>query len=113
MDGGLLVDELFQIDRTKYTNITYITANEGYIYSGKPIKTLLDVLEVDLNIFSAEFDDPLMTLDQNCTNPIGELHKYYVELKYLKDFARLNFDHGKELFEVGYNFTKYKKYKLC
>lgn len=114
-DGGTLSNELLQVEHSggEYINITYITPYEGYVYDNEPIDSLGDMIKRTIMIVSANFNNPLATLNQNCANPIGEINKYYVDPELLEGYSILNFDDGKELIDIGYNGVRQKKYKLC
>ena len=114
-DGGTLSNELLQVEHSdgEYINITYITPYEGFIYDNEPIDSLGDMIKRTIMIVSANFNNPLATLNQDCANPIGEINKYYVDPALLEGYSILNFDDGKELIDIGYNGVRQKKYKLC
>jgi len=38
---------------------------------------------------------------------------FYVNNDYLEDYNMLNFDNGKDLIDIGYNYMETKKYVLC
>ena len=114
-DGGTLSNELLQVEHNsgEYINITYITPSENYLYNNEPIDSLENMLKRVFTIVSKNFNNPLATINQNCAKPIGEINKYYVESKYLGDYSSMNFNYGKELINIGYNYMEQKKYKLC
>ena len=116
-DGGTLSNELLQVEhnsgRNEYINITYITPSEGYIYDNTPIDSLTEMIKRTISIVTSNFDDPLVSLNQNCKTPIGEINKYFVNQKYLEGYNILNFDKGVELIEIGYKNVEHKKYVLC
>lgn len=114
-DGGTLSNELLQVEHNggEYINITYITPSENYLYNNEPIDSLENMLKRVFTIVSKNFNNPIATINQNCAKPIGEINKYYVESKYLGDYSSMNFNYGKELINIGYNYMAQKKYKLC
>jgi predicted acylesterase/phospholipase RssA len=114
-DGGTLSNELLQVkgNAGKYINITYITPSQGYTYNDAPIETLKDMLMRVFKIVTSNFNNPIVTLNQNCDNPIGEINKYFVSSDYLKDYNTLNFDTGKELIDIGYKYAQRQKFKIC
>jgi NTE family protein len=114
-DGGTLSNELLQVEHRngEYINITFITPYEGFVYDSEPINSLEKMIKRTIMIVSANFNNPLATLNQNCQNPIGEINKYYADPELLQDYSILNFDNGKELIDIGYNNIRHKKYKLC
>jgi predicted patatin/cPLA2 family phospholipase len=115
-DGGTLSNELLQIERPasgQYLNITYITPHDGYSYNDDPIDSLETMLKRTASILLANYNDPLTSMYQNCKTPIGELNQFYVPTEYLDGYTMLNFDHGKELIDIGYYHMQSKKYKLC
>jgi NTE family protein len=114
-DGGTLSNELLQVQHNggEYINITYITPSESYMYNDEPIDSLENMLKRVFTIVSKNFNNPLASINQNCINPIGEINKFYVEGKYLTGYSSMNFNYGKELVDIGYNYMTQKKYKLC
>jgi predicted acylesterase/phospholipase RssA len=114
-DGGTLSNELLQVNSNtgKYINITYITPSQGYSYNDNPIDTLKEMLTRVFKIVSSNFNNPIVTLNQNCEQPIGEINKYFVSSEYLKEYNTLNFDYGKELIDIGYKYVQKQKLKLC
>jgi NTE family protein len=114
-DGGTLSNELLQVEHNdgSYLNITYITPYNGYSYNDNPIDSLETMLKRTMSILLANYNDPIATMYQNCKNPIGELNQFYVPSEYLEGYSMLDFDHGRELIDIGYKYTKNKKYKLC
>jgi len=115
-DGGTLSNELLQIERPEdgqYLNITYITPYDGYSYNDDPIDSLETMIKRTVSILLANYNDPLTSMYQNCKTPIGELNQFYVPNEYLDGYTMLNFDHGQELIDIGYNHLESRKYKLC
>jgi len=115
-DGGTLSNELLQIERPasgQYLNITYITPYDGYSYNDDPIDSLETMIKRTVSILLANYNDPLTSMYQNCKTPIGELNQFYVPNEYLDGYTMLNFDHGQELIDIGYNHLKSRKFKLC
>ena len=115
-DGGTLSNELLQIERPasgQYLNITYITPYDGYSYNDDPIDSLETMIKRTVSILLANYNDPLTSMYQNCKTPIGELNQFYVPNEYLDGYTMLNFDHGQELIDIGYNHLESRKFKLC
>ena len=113
-DGGTLSNELLQVENNgQYINITFVTPYEGYIYDSSPIDSLKEMIKRTINIVTSNFNNPLVKINQNCENPIGEINKYFVDPELLKGYNILNFDNGKELIDIGYNNVQHVKYKLC
>ena len=113
-DGGTLSNELLQAEHNgEYLNITFITPYEGYIYNDAPIDSLETMIKTTINIVLSNFNNPLVTMNQNCKNPIGEINKYFVDPVYLADYNILDFDSGSELINIGYKYVQHKKYKIC
>ena len=114
-DGGTLSNELLQVkgNTGKYINITYITPSQGYTYNDDPIETLKEMLMRVFKIVTSNFNNPIVTLNQNCEQPVGEINKYFVSSEYLKDYNSLNFDNGQELIDIGYKYAQKQKLKLC
>lgn len=113
-DGGTLSNELLDIFHDgSYLNITYITTSEGINEFNEPITTLQDMIIRTIQIVVGNFNDPISKINQNCKDPYGEVNMFYVDNSYLDDYNMLNFDNGKELLDIGYNYMETKKYKLC
>ena len=112
-DGGTLSNELLQVEHEGYLNITYITPYEGFLYNDAPITSLKDMLIRTFQIATGNFNNPLATMNQDCTNPIGEINKYFVKSDYLSNYSSMNFDYGSELIEIGYKYASKKTFKIC
>ena len=113
-DGGILSNELLRVEHSDdYINITFITPYEGLPYQSGPIDSLRDMLERTFLIVSANFNNPLATLNQNCEHPIGEVNKYFVDSGYLEGYNMLDFNDGAALVDIGYLHAEHRKYKLC
>lgn len=112
-DGGTLSNELLQVEHGGYLNITYITPYEGFLYNDSPITSLKDMLVRTFEIVSGNFNNPLVTMNQDCETPIGEINKYFVKSDYLSGYSSMNFDHGTELIDIGYKYVSKKTYKIC
>jgi NTE family protein len=115
-DGGTLSNELLLVEtknKNKYLNITFISPYEGYLYNSDPIESLTDMLKRTLTIILSNYNNPLATMNQNCKLPVGEINQYFVSSKYLEGYNIMNFDKGKELVDIGYNYLQHKKYKIC
>jgi predicted acylesterase/phospholipase RssA len=114
-DGGTLSNELLQVkgNTGKYINITYITPSQGYSYNDNPIDTLKEMLTRVFKIVTSNFNNPIVTLNQNCEKPVGEINKYFVSSEYLKEYNTIDFDYGKELIDIGYKYAQRQKLKLC
>lgn len=113
-DGGTLSNELLDIFHdNSYLNITYITTSEGINEISEPITTLEDMIIRTIEIVFGNYNDPITKINQNCKTPYGEVNMFYVDNSYLEDYNMLNFDNGKELINIGYNYMETKKYILC
>lgn len=114
-DGGTLSNELlvavYPTDGS-YLNITYITPSESY-FGEANITSVKDMALRTFQIVAANFNDPIATLNQECDKPVGEINKYFVASERLKGFNELDFDHGKELIDIGYQFVEKRTYKIC
>ena len=113
-DGGTLSNELI-ITTTpdSYINVTYITPYEGFIYNNTPIENIKDMIKRTLNIVTSNYNNPIATMEQTCSKPIGELHKYFVDSKSLEGYDMLNFNKGKDLIKIGYENIQHMKYNIC
>lgn len=113
-DGGTLSNELIQVEHdNNYLNITFITPYEDYEYNNTPITSLKDMLCRTVMILLSNFNNPMVSLNQNCKSPIGEINKYYVPPNVLDGYNILNFDNGDDLVNIGYNNVINKKYIIC
>lgn len=113
-DGGTLSNELLQVQHDNdYLNITYITPYEDYIYNSTPIINLKDMLLRTAQILLSSYNNPLVIVNQNCNDPIGEINKYYVPSNALINYDMMDFNNGKELIDIGYRNVVHKKYRLC
>jgi len=113
-DGGTLSNELLDIFHdNSYLNITYITSSQGINEISEPITSLQDMIMRTIEIIVGNYNDPITKMNQNCKTPYGEVNMFYVDNNYLEDYNMLNFDNGKELIDIGYNYMETKKYVLC
>lgn len=113
-DGGTLSNELLDIFHDdSYLNITYITSSEGVTQISEPITTFEDMIMRTIEIVIGNYNDPITKMNQNCKTPYGEVNMFYVNNDYLEDYNMLNFDNGKDLINIGYNYMETKKYVLC
>jgi predicted patatin/cPLA2 family phospholipase len=113
-DGGTLSNELLDIfHEDSYLNITYITSSEGITQISEPITTFQDMIMRTIEIVIGNYNDPITKMNQNCKTPYGEVNMFYVNNDYLEDYNMLNFDNGKDLINIGYNYMETKKYVLC
>lgn len=113
-DGGTLSNELLDIFHDdSYLNITYITSSEGITQISEPITTFQDMIMRTIEIVFGNYNDPITKMNQNCKTPYGEVNMFYVKNDYLEDYNMLNFDNGKDLINIGYNYMETKKYVLC
>jgi predicted patatin/cPLA2 family phospholipase len=113
-DGGILSNELIDIKHdNSYLNITYITPYEDFNYNNVEIKSFRGMLCRTAKILLNNYNDPLVKINQDCKNHIGEINKYYVPYDKIKKYNILNFDKGSELINIGYNNMMHKKYKIC
>jgi predicted acylesterase/phospholipase RssA len=113
-DGGTLSNELLDIFHdNSYLNITYITSSGGINEISEPITTLEGMIMRTIEIVIGNYNDPITKMNQNCKAPYGEVNMFYVDNNYLEDYNMLNFDNGKELIDIGYNYMETKKYVLC
>jgi len=115
IDGGLLSNALLTITQdSEYKNITYITyVDFDIIYKKIEISSFIGLLQRTVSVYRRHFEEPLSTLHQNCTNPVGEINKYFIDSKFLESYNKFNFNNGKDLFELGYRNVQHKKYILC
>ena len=113
-DGGTLSNELLDIFHdNSYLNITYITSSQGINQISEPITTFEDMIMRTIEIVIGNYNDPVTKMNQNCKTPYGEVNMFYVDNNYLEDYNMLNFDNGKDLINIGYNYMETKKYVLC
>ena len=113
-DGGTLSNELLDIFHdNSYLNITYITSSSGINEISEPITSLQDMIMRTIEIIVGNYNDPITKMNQNCKTPYGEVNMFYVDNNYLEDYNMLNFDNGKNLIDIGYNYMETKKYVLC
>ena len=114
-DGGLLSNALLTITQdSEYKNITFIASDNFDITETKTeISSFISLLQRTASVYRRHFKEPLYTLHQNCTNPVGEINKYFIDSNFFSNYNKFNFNNGKELFELGYRNVQHKKYILC
>jgi len=120
VDGGTLSSEILNgfeeyltDKKCSYYNITYISARPD-LEEIKDIDTLETYIKRLINVVINSFDDVLISLTKTkCpTTKRGDIYHYYT-LDDLKKYSALDFTHGIELIELGYNKNDYKRYDYC
>jgi hypothetical protein len=113
-DGGTLSNELLQVEHSAgYLNITYITPYQGLAPINTTITSFEAITKRVAQIVTANFDNPIVTMNQACSAPIGEINMYYVPPEATAGYDTLNFDNGKELVEAGYAAMQHRHYVIC
>ena len=116
IDGGMISNELiFQSLRYKNCDsyeILYIGAFNRFNY--KNISSLNDysnrLLQLIFNTFNNELYD---ILNINCSYPIGKITMCNSNYDKLNEYSILDFNQGKKLFEIGYNYNQCKDIIFC
>lgn len=112
-DGGILTNELINVEHDNdYLNITFITPYDDLLYNTE-IKSFNDIICRTIIIITSNFNNPLSSLNEYCKKPIGEINKYYVSSKILKNYNLLNFNDCSELIDIGYKNMIHKRYIIC
>ena len=113
-DGGILTNELFDVEHHHtYINLTFITPNRGFMYNDTSISTLPHMLKRTFQILYNNYGNPMVSQNQNCKYPIGEINKYFVSAEFLQNHSIYDFNQGKRLIEIGYNHMEKEVYKIC
>jgi predicted acylesterase/phospholipase RssA len=113
VDGGVIANEIVSdISSLNYINITFITPFSKLLPKYN-IKTYNDVINRNVEIVKKTFNNQISKLNTECDIPRGEINMYYIDSALLNNYSFMNFDHGNELFYLGYNNVKVEKYKLC
>lgn len=126
-DGGTVANEIINgiegyIGCDKY-NITFITASEK-INSIESINTFDDYVQRVIQVVITDFDDELAEIiDNPCVNENMNMNKIvnnkgwinycYPVSSTLSNYSILDFEHGKELYEIGKNNYVCEQYNYC
>ena len=113
-DGGMLQNELLSVIHDEnYLNITFITPFEDNIYDDSPIETMAHMAKRTFDVVKNSFNNEFNKLNKICDTPTGEIHRYYVNSVFLKDYDMLNFNDGQILYKIGYNYTTHDMIYIC
>ena len=113
VDGGLIANEIVSdISSTNYINITFITPFSNLLPKYN-LKTYNDIINRNIEIVKKTYNNQISKLNTQCDITRGEINMYYIDSELLNNYSLMNFNNGKELFELGYNNVKVDKYELC
>ena len=113
VDGGLIANEIVSdISSADYINITFITPFSNLLPKYN-LKTYSDVINRNIEIVKKTYNNQISKLNTQCDIYRGEINMYYIDPGLLNNYSFMNFDNGKELFDLGYNNVKVDNYKLC
>lgn len=115
VDGGTLQNELLNIKHDDtYLNITFITPFSDDIFDDRELTSVKDMIFRTWKVVKNSFNNEYNKINQNCDgNYRGEINKYFVDSVLLDEYSMLNFDNGKDLIEIGFNFMKHKRIYFC
>ena len=122
VDGGAIANEIINgiegyTGCDKY-NITFITASEK-INPITSINTFDDYIRRVIQVVITGFNNELTEIiNDPCVNSLSKNNKGLINYCYpisssLSNFSMLDFEHGKELYEIGKNNYKCEQYNYC
>lgn len=113
-DGGTLQNELLNIihDDT-YLNITYITPYMDTFYDNTTITSLKQITKRSFEVVKNSFNNEYNKINNNCQTIKGEINKYFVNNSLLEPYDMLNFNNGKDLYDIGYHNIQHEKIYIC
>jgi NTE family protein len=113
VDGGVIANEIVSdISSLNYINITFITPFSNLLPKYN-LRTYSDIINRNVEIVKKTYNNQISKLNTQCDIPRGEINMYYIDSVLLNNYSFMNFDNGKELFDLGYNNVKVDKYNLC
>lgn len=117
VDGGLISNELIyqslQFIECDFYNVYFISASEHNEVNVK-VDGLFSFLSSVVKMIYHTFNYQLSELsNHNCTQPNGRLNACFPNSTQLNQYSILDFDNGKELFNIAKNNYYCKEYTLC
>jgi len=117
VDGGVIDNEIiFQaMGRLKCDDykVDFISASNRNI-EVQQITGFIDYVKAVGNLIINTYNYQLAELESiTCLYPLGHINVYYPNDTKLDKYSILDFDHSKELIEIGKNNYVYKRFDLC
>jgi predicted patatin/cPLA2 family phospholipase len=113
-DGGTLENELLGIKHdNSYLNITFITPYSDDLYDNSFLNNVEQVALRTIKVVTSNFNNEFTKINSNCQNPIGEINKFFISTNLTNDYSMLNFNHGSELINLGFNNMEKVKIYIC
>jgi len=115
VDGGVISDELItevvgQIPCDFY-NVTFLSA-EGKGGGKIVVDGLFSYLSAVFHLLSSTFDNQLARIG-DCKYPIGTVNACYPDGALLENYSILDFNHGMDLYNIGYGHHSCETVPLC
>lgn len=115
VDGGVISDELItqvvgQIPCDFY-NVTFLSA-EGKNTGKVVVNGLFSYVSAVFHLLSATFDNQLAR-NSDCKYPIGSVYACYPDGILLQNYSILDFNHGMDLYNIGYRHHTCETLPLC
>lgn len=117
VDGGAIDNEIIYqamgfID-CDYYHFTFISASDKSV-EYKSINSLKDYVNSVYKLVVNTFDYEIAGLKNiTCSNPNGDINVCLPESSILENYSILDFDHGKELVEIGMKYYNCELIPLC
>ena len=117
VDGGAIDNEIIYqaigFINCDFYNFTFISASDKSV-EYQPINSYKDYIHSVYKLVVNTFDYQLAGLQNiSCTLPRGNIHICLPLAEMLHDYSILDFDHGKELIDIGKNYYKCQQVPLC
>ena len=117
VDGGAIDNEIIYqamgfVDCDFY-HYTFVSASDKSV-DYEPIESLKEYVEAVYKLVVNTFDYELAGLKNiTCSNPKGDINVCLPEATMLENYSILDFDHGKELVDIGMNHYSCNMIPLC
>lgn len=113
-DGGTLQNELLNIIHDdSYLNITFITPYMDSFFDNTNITSLKQMTIRSFEVVKNSFNNEYNKININCQIFNGEINKYFVNSSLLKPYDMLDFNNGKELYDIGYHNILHERIYIC
>ena len=117
VDGGAIDNEIIYqamgFINCDFYNFTFISASDKSV-EYQPINSYRDYIHSVYKLVVNTFDYQLAGLQNiSCTLPRGNINICLPQAEMLHDYSILDFDHGKELIDIGRNYYKCQQVPLC
>ncbi len=117
VDGGAIDNEIIYqamgFINCNFYNFTFVSASDKSVVY-QPINSYKDYINRVYKLIVNTFDYELAGLQNiTCSLPRGNINICLPQTEMLQDYSILDFDHGKELVDIGKNYYSCKQVPLC